>query len=441
MNRFDNDPRVVTPAVLLRPARALWLVFFVTAAVLLFVPWQQTAPGGGAVVPYSPEDREQGVDAPVTGRVAQWFVREGDRVKAGDALVELVDIDPEYVSRLDQKRGALETQIDATEEQAVAYEERARAQERARKMRNEAAARSVEMAQQRTLAAAQRVQAARASVDAAQLNLKRVEGLANEGLASTRELELAQLKLAETETELNAKLASLREAEAAENAAFAEQLRVDAEAMSSVSSAWADAKKAAADIAKVEIERAKLDVTIARQQAQRITSPVDGTVVWLHHQRGGGVAKAGERLALIVPLDVKQAVELFLDGNDAPLVRSDRKVRLQFEGWPAVQFSGWPQVSIGTFGGRVLFADPMLRPDGRLRVVVVPDEDDMPWPARETLPLSAKARGWVLLDEVSVGYELWRQLNGFPATVAPPLAPGEVEQGFPAQKPAPKEKS
>jgi len=29
-----------------------------------------------------------------------------------------------------------------------------------------------------------------------------------------------------------------------------------------------------------------------------------------------------------------------------------------------------------------------------------------------------RARGFVLLDRVSMGYELWRQANGFPPTVA-----------------------
>jgi multidrug efflux pump subunit AcrA (membrane-fusion protein) len=406
----------------------LLVVFALTAGAFILVPWQQTAPGDGAVVPYTPMDREQGIDAPVSGRVLRWLVKEGDRVEAGDTVVELVDLDPGYVDRLGEKRGAIETQIDATSAQAFAYEDRARAQEKARAMKNAAAARSVEMAQQRTLAAAQRVQAARAGVNTARLNLDRVRGLTEEGLASTRQLELAQLKVAEAETELNSKLAGLKEAEAAESAAFADQLKVDAEALSSVSSAWADAKKAAADIAKAEMERAKLDVTIARQKSQRITSPVSGTVLRLNHVVGSGVVKSGDRLALVVPDNVREAVELFVDGNDAPLVRKGRRVRLQFEGWPAVQFSGWPQVSVGTFGGRVRFVDPMLRPDGKLRVVVEPDETEMAWPSRETLPLGAKARGWVLLDEVRLGYELWRQLNGFPASVAPPAgaAPGGV---------------
>ena len=28
-----------------------------------------------------------------------------------------------------------------------------------------------------------------------------------------------------------------------------------------------------------------------------------------------------------------------------------------------------------------------------------------------------KAKGWVLLNEVSIGYEVWRQLNGFPVSL------------------------
>jgi adhesin transport system membrane fusion protein len=31
-----------------------------------------------------------------------------------------------------------------------------------------------------------------------------------------------------------------------------------------------------------------------------------------------------------------------------------------------------------------------------------------------------RAVGWVLLDEVSLGFELWRQLNGFPPSVSAP---------------------
>ena len=40
------------------------------------------------------------------------------------------------------------------------------------------------------------------------------------------------------------------------------------------------------------------------------------------------------------------------------------------------------------------------------------------WPDDRWLRQGVRAKGWVLLNEVSLGYELWRQLNGFPPVVA-----------------------
>jgi hypothetical protein len=106
--------------------------------------------------------------------------------------------------------------------------------------------------------------------------------------------------------------------------------------------------------------------------------------------------------------------ELQIDGNDLPLVRPGDKVRLQFEGWPAAQFVGWPSVAVGTFGGRVYLVDPTADDKGRFRILVEPDPDDHDWPDQQFLRQGVRAQGWVLLERVSVGWELWRQLNGFP---------------------------
>jgi membrane fusion protein, adhesin transport system len=86
---------------------------------------------------------------------------------------------------------------------------------------------------------------------------------------------------------------------------------------------------------------------------------------------------------------------------------------VQFEGWPAVQFSGWPSAAIGTYGGKVAFVDPHDDGKGRFRVVVVPD-GSRPWPSRQYLRQGTRAIGWVLLGRVKLGYEVWRQFNGFP---------------------------
>jgi hypothetical protein len=93
-------------------------------------------------------------------------------------------------------------------------------------------------------------------------------------------------------------------------------------------------------------------------------------------------------------------------------------VRLQFEGWPAVQFTGWPSVAVGTFGGVVTLIDATDDGQGKFRIVVTPDPRDEPWPSGRYLRQGVRANGWVLLGQVTLGYELWRRFNGFPPVVA-----------------------
>ena len=74
---------------------------------------------------------------------------------------------------------------------------------------------------------------------------------------------------------------------------------------------------------------------------------------------------------------------------------------------------------------------------GTFRVVIVPDPDQPPWPDGEALRQGVRAKGWVLLGQVSLGYELWRQLNGFPPL--PPVEKGSSPTLPSAKKPrAPK---
>jgi hypothetical protein len=78
---------------------------------------------------------------------------------------------------------------------------------------------------------------------------------------------------------------------------------------------------------------------------------------------------------------------------------------------------------VGTFGGKVAVIDPIDDGKSRYRVIIVPDEatirkgKDEPWPSPEILRPGAEVSGWVMLDTVSLGFELWRQFNAFPPTV------------------------
>lgn len=168
--------------------------------------------------------------------------------------------------------------------------------------------------------------------------------------------------------------------------------------------------------AKVESVRAELnkaEVQLSRQNTQLVIAPKDGTVLNINAGDSATFVSRGTPLATFFPDKVKPAVELYVSGLDAPLIYKGREVQLTFEGWPAVQFSGWPSVARGTFAGEVYFVDPALSPNGRIRVLVTQPKGEN-WPSSHFLRFGTRARGWVLLDTVSVGYELWRQMNNFP---------------------------
>jgi hypothetical protein len=53
---------------------------------------------------------------------------------------------------------------------------------------------------------------------------------------------------------------------------------------------------------------------------------------------------------------------------------------------------------------------------GEFRILVTPDETEEAWPIESDrfLRQGVRTNGWVVLGNVSLGYEVWRQMNGFP---------------------------
>ncbi len=172
-------------------------------------------------------------------------------------------------------------------------------------------------------------------------------------------------------------------------------------------------KKFIAEEASSAASLAKAEVKLSRQQTQMIRAPRDGTILRILHGSGNVYVQEGETIATFVPDTLQMAAEVYVSGNDLPLVYPGRQVRLQFEGWPAVQFSGWPSVAVGTFGGIVSIVDPSASQNGKFRVVITP-EKGANWPNNTYLRQGTRVYGWILLNNVKLGYELWRQFNGFP---------------------------
>ena len=113
-----------------------------------------------------------------------------------------------------------------------------------------------------------------------------------------------------------------------------------------------------------------------------------------------------------MPSNYDLAVETYVSPIDLPLIHVNEKIRVQFDGWPAIFFSGWPNASYGTYGGTVVAVETFISKNGKFRVLIAPDSDDHIWP--EQLRPGSGALTIALLDDVPLWYEIWRQLNGFP---------------------------
>lgn len=233
------------------------------------------------------------------------------------------------------------------------------------------------------------IAATRQAMQVAQRDVDRSATLYREGLISRRDYELAQIKI----TDYQAKIASSQQS------------------------------------------LARLSVNRQRQAEQLIRAPRAGRIMRVEAGGSATMIKAGDLLATFVPDAAERVVELYVDGRDIPLIHIGRRVRLEFEGWPAIQFSGWPSVARGLFDGRVSAIDVSASPNGLFRILVEPAPDRPPWPAEPAIRLGAKVQGWVLMDTVKVWFELWRLLNDFPLQFTRPDARPATDGSAPdAQK-------
>ena len=392
-----------------RWAGALALV----ALAAMFLPWQQYVQGTGSVTAFRPQDRPQTLPALIDGRIERWHVREGAFVRRGEPIVEISEVkeeylDPAVVARTAEQRDAKSAAIVSKRLVAAALAEQVVLLERTLAL-------SVEKTRNKVVQYEAGVDAAAADSAVALDQLRRRQALADSGYVSVNDLQSFRLKAQQADAKLAEKRAELRNARIELDALGAEYGEKIQKARADRAKTLAEIDEGAGEVAKLESKVAALRV---RSGFYRIEAPQDGYVVRAVKSGVGETVKAGEPVVTVQPSAPQRAVELYVKPMDVPLLRAGRRVRLQFDGWPALQFAGWPSVAVGTFGGVIAVVDRVGGGDGKFRVLVVPDPADEPWP--EQLRMGSGVYGWAMLDEVRVWFEVWRRLNGFPPSVAAP---------------------
>jgi membrane fusion protein, adhesin transport system len=413
----QNDVLVAaqTPAFIKRYARFLGIAFFLLPLLSMFLPWRQNVNATGQLTAFSPSERIQSIDAPVSGVISNWYVQEGSTVKKGDVLLEISDIDPQFKDRLISQRDNQITKLEAKADELKAYEIQQQNLISSRDAKISAAQFKLDVAQQKILSSAEAVSAAQATLETAEFQSARLQRLLSDGLVSKRDFEVAERDFILAKRSLNSAEANLNSAKAEAKSASAEIAQIRADTQASLDSSTALINKIRGELADSENSLTSSEIDLSRQNMQKVTAPRDGVIHRLPINSQSQVISQGQQLLIIVPDTDSRAVELWVDGRDATLVVKDSEVRLAFEGWPAIQVAGWPKASVGTFKGKVAFVDPTDNGLGNFRVMVLPADGSKKWPSPRYLRQGVSARAWILLQEVSIGYELWRLVNGFPA--------------------------
>jgi len=369
------------------------VIILLLFVLILFLPWQQNIRGVGQVTALDPTNRPQTVETVIAGRIQKWHVREGDLVEKGDTIVSITEVkekyfDPELLSRLSGQIVAKEGSLSSKKKKAEALQRQINALREAMNLK---------------------IQQSKAKLDAEKIKFQNAENQFQRNKKLYEAGNIPLTKFQEVEYKFEGSQAEFLSAKIELDRTQAEYMDKIGKAESDLSNTRAEAFDSEGEIIKLRNEYVNTEIRSGQYQ---ILAPQDGYIIKAVKAGIGETIKEGDPICTIMPEASDMAVEMYVKAMDVPLVSKGRRVRIQFDGWPALQFTGWPSVSVGTFGGEVKVIDYVNSKPGEFRILVVPDES---WPSQ--LRVGSGTKGWVMLDSVPVWYELWRQLNGFPPSL------------------------
>lgn len=397
------------------------LALLVVIIIIMFMPWTQNVRSKGQLIALNPEQRPQTIQSVIAGRIEKWYVVEGQFVNKGDTILKISEVKDDY---FDPKLLAnTQLQIDAKEYSKLSYEEKVDALNNQISALNTALKLKVEQARNKVRQNELKVASDSIELKAANINFtvaneqyERFKTLFDDGLRSLTDLENRQVKMQESQAKLisqeNKYLTSKNEllnSRIELNSIQADYRDKIAKANSDKYSAISGKFDTEAAINKIQNQYNNYEV---RASLYYILAPQDGYVTQAQQSGLGETIKEGAEIVSIMPSKYDLAIQMYIKPLDLPLFEKGQKVMIQFDGWPAIIFSGWPGVSFGTFEGKVLAMDNFTSDNQLYRVLVIPAANSPKWP--EQLRVGAGVKTITLLKNVSVWYEIWRQINGFP---------------------------
>ncbi len=397
--------------------------FLLLLAAILFLPWTQNIRSKGSVTSLFQEQRPQKIYSPIAGKISKWWVKEGDFVKKGDTLAKITEIkedylDPNLVPRTQEQLNAKKSYLEFYAQKVQANQAQITNLKSSKTIKLEQLKNKIAQINQKLVGEKAELEAASNEALLIKDQFERNRKMFQEGLISQTQFQqrnaAAQNALAKktiAENKVNQSLQDLRNANMEQGAIeqdYNEKInKAESERLQSLS----QIESGKGDVAKLENQVTNYTI---RNGMYYIMASQDGQIIRAQKSGIGEIIKDGEELLTVVPTGNKYAVEMFVRPVDLPLLSPGQSVRFIFDGFPAIIFAGgWPDQSFGTFAGKILAVENTINDNGLFRVIVVEDPASKKWPPQ--IKMGAGAQGIALLNDVPLWYELWRNINGFPA--------------------------
>jgi multidrug resistance efflux pump len=381
--------------------------------IVLFLPWTQNVRSTGKVTTLQQNQRPTEINAVIAGRVVKWHIKEGDFVKKGDTLLQISEVKEEYLDpKLIQN---VKSQLDAKSQSAQLYQSKAVASSEQMKTLELNKANKINQTKNKLIQQIQKITsdsiewiAASNDYSIAKKQYDRQKQMYDSGLVSLTQFEQRNQYL---QTMLAKKIGAENKYYNSKNELGNVRIELSAvyqDYQEEILKTEGDRLQSLSNAATTDAEIAKLSNQVnnytARNNFYFIIAQQSGQIVQLKTTGTGEVVKDGEKLGVIVPDQIQLAVEIYVSPLDVSILKAGTKTRFVFD--------GWPKASYGTFGGKIYAIENTTNNEGKYRVLVVEDETDRQWPTN--MRIGNGAQSIALLNDVSIWYELWRNINGFP---------------------------
>lgn len=400
----------------------LWIITVGIIAILvmmLFLPWEQTVRGEGQLMAQNPSERGYMIAATVDGFVDKLYVRENQKVKRGDPLFEMVDLDQNYSERIERMDQNLKQQMVHTQEEySTLIKNRDNSVEQMATGK-ELYAKKYQQGLETLKSLEFRKSAVSENYRVERLNYERVKTLYEESIESKRSLERAENSYIKAKTELDKVNVEIdiqkRQLEIIETEK--EQFLLDASNKVRMIENTMNSSQVRLHSLRRDGERQESD--IARYATSDVKAEKDGYVMRVLVNDKNRYVPKGEPVIHFAPNVTKRMILMKISDFHMPLIKPGLPVRIRFYGWPTLQISGWPKIQFGTFAGTIERVDPIAFEEGWYYAYIVENPDE-PWPSDNDLRIGTRATVWARLSTVPIWYQLWRTMNAIPPKMVRP---------------------